>query len=400
MDQLLTKFQQLKDKHLHIDMSRGKPSKEQLDLSNEMNNVLTSESDYLSEEGIDVRNYGGLLGIKEARKLMGDVLGIKEDNVIIFGNSSLEAMYQQIARNFLFGVCGSTPWNKLEKVQWLCPAPGYDRHFAMLEEFGIEMLEVPYYNDGPDMDFIEALVLEENVKGLWIVPKYSNPLGITYSDEVIKRLARLKPAAKDFRIYVDNAYALQDFEGETPLLNIYEEAKKVGNEDILYMFTSTSKITFPGSGIAALGASENNINDIASHLKYQTISYDKVNQLRHVRYFKDVNGLKEHTRKHGEILKKKFEIVDAYLSKYCNDVASWSTPRGGYFITLYVSHKAKEVVERCKECGVILTDAGSMFPYRHDSSNSYIRLAPSYVNEDELRQAMEVICLAILLETR
>ena len=400
MDQLLTKFQQLKDKHLHIDMSRGKPSKEQLDLSNEMNDVLTSESDYLSEEGIDVRNYGGLLGIKEARKLMGDVLGVKEDNVIIFGNSSLEAMYQQIARSFLFGVCGSTPWNKLEKVQWLCPAPGYDRHFVMLEEFGIEMLEVPYYNDGPDMDFIEALVLEENVKGLWIVPKYSNPLGITYSDEVIKRLARLKPAAKDFRIYVDNAYALQDFEGETLLLNIYEEAKKVGNEDILYLFTSTSKITFPGSGIAALGASENNINDIASHLKYQTISYDKVNQLRHVRYFKDVNGLKEHTRKHGEILKKKFEIVDAYLSKYCNDVASWSTPKGGYFITLYVSHKAKEVVERCKECGVILTDAGAMFPYRHDSSNSYIRLAPSYVSEDELHQAMEVICLAIVIETK
>ena len=400
MDQkLLDRFNYLKSLHLDIDMSRGKPSKEQLDLSNKMNDVLTSQSDYKSLDGVDVRNYGDLEGIKEARQLMGDVLGIDYQNVLVLGNSSLSAMYEQIARSFIYGVCGNAPWSKLEKVQWLCPIPGYDRHFAMLEHFGIEMISVPYYNDGPDMELIEALVNEENIKGIWIVPKFSNPLGITYSDEVIRRLARLKPAAKDFRIYVDNAYALHDFEGDVKLLNIYEEAKKAGNEDILYLFTSTSKLSFPGSGIAAIGASENNIRDITSHLKYQTISYDKINQLRHVCFFKNKEGLKSHALKHGQILLRKFKIVDEYLSKYCSDVAAWSTPKGGYFVTLKVKGNAKEVVARCKQCGVKLTEAGATHPYHNDPTNSYIRLAPSYLSEEDLRQAMEVICLSILLET-
>ena len=395
MDQKLERFNYLKSLHLNIDMSRGKPSKEQLDLSLPMMDVLTSKSDYVSND-IDTRNYGSLEGIKEARKLMGDVLGVNEENVMIFGNSSLKVMYDLISKSFTHGVNGEKPWSKLDIVKWICSVPGYDRHFAICERFGIEMINVPLNEFGPDMDKVEELVKDENVKGIWCVPKHSNPSGITYSDEVIKRLANLKPKAKDFRIYYDNAYAIHDFDEEVKLLNIFDEAKKVGNEDIVYMFTSTSKVSFPGSGIAAFAGSVNNINDIKEALKYQIISYDKINQLRHARYFKDLDGLKAHIKRHSQILKPKFEIVDEYLSKYVKGLARWNNPTGGYFFCLEVPNKAKEVISLCKECGVTLTEAGATHPYHKDLTNSYIRLAPSYLSIDELKMAMEVICLSII----
>ena len=396
MDQLLERFNYLKSLNLNIDMSRGKPSKEQLDLSLPMMDVLNSKSDYLSN-GVDVRNYGVLEGIPEARQLMGELLGVKASNVIVFGNSSLKVMYDLIAKSFTHGVCGNTPWSKLDKVKWICLTPGYDRHFAICERFNIEMISVPLKEEGPDMDIIEELVKDESVKGLWCVPKHSNPNGVTYSDTVIKRLANLKPRAKDFRIYFDNAYAIHDFDKEIEMLNIFEEASKVGNEDIVYMFTSTSKVSFPGSGVAAFGASKRNIDDIKESLKYQIISYDKVNQLRHVRYFKDLNGLKAHVKKHCEILKPKFDIVNEYLNKNLKGIAKWNNPNGGYFFCLEVPNKAKEVVNKCKECGVTLTEAGATHPYHLDPTNSFIRLAPSYLSIDELKIAMEVICLAVLL---
>ena len=395
MDQKLERFNYLKSLHLNIDMSRGKPSKEQLDLSLPMMDVLTSKSDYVSND-IDTRNYGSLEGIKEARKLMGDVLGVNEENVMIFGNSSLKVMYDLISKSFTHGVNGEKPWSKLDIVKWICSVPGYDRHFAICERFGIEMINVPLNEFGPDMDKVEELVKDENVKGIWCVPKHSNPSGITYSDEVIKRLANLKPKAKDFRIYYDNAYAIHDFDEEVKLLNIFDEAKKVGNEDIVYMFTSTSKVSFPGSGIAAFAGSVNNINDIKEALKYQIISYDKINQLRHARYFKDLDGLKAHIKRHSQILKPKFEIVEEYLSKYVKGLARWNNPTGGYFFCLEVPNKAKEVISLCKECGVTLTEAGATHPYHKDLTNSYIRLAPSYLSIDELKMAMEVICLSII----
>lgn len=400
LDALLKEYERLQKLNLHLDMTRGRPCKEQLDLSLPMMDVLSSDSDYLDEAGIDVRNYGGLEGIPECKRLMAEVIGVDKDNVLIFGNSSLNAMYDQIARSYTHGVCGETPWVKLNKVKWLCPTPGYDRHFAITEHFEIEMISVPMNEDGPDMDLVEELIQDESVKGIWCVPKYSNPTGITYSAEVVKRMANLRPKARDFRIYWDNAYALHHVgNNDDELLNIFEEAKKVNNEDIVYIFSSTSKISFPGSGVACLGASRRNLDDIVSQLKYQTIGYDKVNELRHVRYFKDLNGLKSQMDKHSKILEKKFNIVDEYLSKEVSDIASWNKPHGGYFVTLVVNGVAKEVVARCKECGVKLTEAGATHPYHHDPSNSYIRLAPTAVNESDLRKAMEVLTLAIKIET-
>ena len=399
LNKLLEQYKKYQTMHLNIDMTRGKPCKAQLDLSLEMNDVLNSKSDYLDENGNDVRNYGSLEGIPECRRLMASILGVNKEHVLVFGNSSLSIMYEQIARSYIYGINGSTPWSKLDKVKWLCPVPGYDRHFAMLEHFGIEMINIPLNIDGPDMDLVESIIKDDSVKGIWCVPKHSNPSGITYSDEVIKRLARLSPKAKDFRIYYDNAYALHDFSTNSKsLLNIYEEAKKVGNEDIIYLFASTSKISFPGSGIAALGASQKNIEDIKSHLKYQTISYDKVNQLRHVRYFKDLEGIKNHVKKHAKIIKEKFDIVDSALTGV-KDLVKYVIPEGGYFFCLEVKNKASQIIARCKECGVKLTEAGSTHPYHKDPTNSYIRLAPTYLENDELKIAMKVITLSIKIES-
>ena len=382
------------DKKVNLDISRGKPSKQQVDLSLNMMDVLSSSSNYIDDNGFDVRNYGELLGIDEARKLMGDILGLDKDNVIVYGNSSLQIMYDQISRSYTHGVCGSTPWCKLPKVKWICLVPGYDRHFAICEHFGIEMISVELGKDGPDMDKIEELVKDPSVKGLWAVPKYSNPSGITYSDEVIKRLANLHPSASDFRIYYDNAYALHNIDEDEPILNIFDEAKKVGNEDIVYMFASTSKISFPGGGIAALGASKKNIEDIQKQLRIQTIGFDKINQLRHVRYFKDLDGIKSHMEKHRAILKPKFDVVYSYLDSL-GDLIEYSKPKGGYFVTIKVRGVAKEVVNRCLELGLKLTEAGATHPYHDDPSNSYIRIAPTYLRLDELHQAMKIIVHAV-----
>lgn len=390
-------YKEYQKKNLHLDLSRGKPSNEQLGLSLPMMDVLSSKESFISEEGIDVRNYGGLTGIKECKRLMSQILEVPEDNVIIFGNSSLKAMYDQIARSFTHGVCGNKPWSQLNKIRWLCPVPGYDRHFAICEHFGIEMVNIPMNNDGPDMDMIESLIKDESVKGIWCSPKFSNPSGITYSDEVVERFAKLKPAAKDFRIYWDNAYALHGFD-EDRLLNIFEMAKKYHNEDIVYIFTSTSKITFPGSGVAAFGASDNNINDIKEQMKYEIISYDKVNQLRHVRFFEDINGLKAHMKKYMALLKERFALVDQILNKEVSGLITWNQPKGGYFICLNVNHKAEEIIDRCLKCGLKLTEAGAIFPYHKDESNSFIRLAPSYCSLEELELAMSILTLSIKIE--
>lgn len=398
MNELEIHFNKLKAKNLHLDMTRGKPCKEQLDLSLGMMDVLSSKVSFLDENSFDVRNYGELDGIPEAKKLMADILGLKLENVIVYGNSSLNIMYDQISRSFSHGVLGSTPWCKLPKIKWICLVPGYDRHFAICERFGIEMISVDLKDDGPDMDKVEELVKDEYVKGIWCVPKYSNPTGVTYSNEVIKRLANLKPAAKDFRIYYDNAYALHNIDDkDDQLLNIFDEAKKANNEDIVYLFTSTSKISFPGSGISVLGASKANLEEIKKQLSYQIISFDKVNQLRHVRFFKDKNGIVAHMKKHQQILKPKFEIVTSYLEKI-SDIISFNKPKGGYFVTIKVKRNADRVIKKCASCGVKLTEAGATHPYHKDPTNSYIRLAPTYLNEEELKQAMDVIITSIKLE--
>ena len=380
----------IKNKHLSLDMSRGKPSTELLDLSNDFLDILNSSTNYIIDN-IDVRNYGKLDGIEPAKRLLGDILGVSPNNIIVGGNSSLNLMFDQIMRSYCFGVCGSTPWSKLDKVKWICLTPGYDRHFAICEHFGFEMIDVPLLEDGPDMDKIEELVKDPSVKGLWAVPKYSNPSGITYSKECIKRLANLHPASKDFRIYYDNAYALHNFdENDDELTNIFDEAKKAHNEDIVYMFTSTSKIVFPGGGISCIAASENNLNDIKKHLSIQTVNYDKINQLRHVLYFKDLDSIKEHMKKHQKILKEKFNIVYSYLDMIPN-LVSYHKANGGYFVCIQVKGIAKEVISLCEELGLKLTPAGATHPYHNDPTNSYIRLAPSYLSNEDLTKAMNVI---------
>ncbi len=375
-----------------INLARGKPNKDQLDLSNDILNVLNSDD--LINNDIDYRNYGILSGIEECKSLFGDILGVSKDNVIIYGNSSLNIMYDLISKSYSHGVNGCTPWCKLPKIKWLCPVPGYDRHFAITEYFNIEMINIPLNDDGPDMDLIEEYIKDEYVKGIWCVPKYSNPTGVTYSDEVVRRFARLKPKAKDFRIYWDNAYIIHDLynESKDELLNIFTEASKVNNSDLVYIFTSTSKITFPGAGVAALAASSNNILDILNQMKYQTISHDKINQLRHVKYFKDINGVKLHMKKHADILRPKFELVESIFDKELKGLATWTKPLGGYFISLNVKGIAKEVVELCKSRGVILTDAGATYPYHNDPTNSNIRIAPSYLDIEKLKEAINILC--------
>ena len=403
IDALLNKYREYQDMHLSLNMARGKPCKEQLDLSMPMMDVLNSSANLKCEDGIDCRNYGVLGGIPECKKLLADIIEVDPKNIIIFGNSSLHVMFECISRSYSHGVLDSTPWCKLDKpVKWLCPVPGYDRHFAITEYFGIEMINVPMREDGPDMDLIEEYIKDPYVKGIWCVPKYSNPDGITYGEEVVRRFARLKPAAKDFRIYWDNAYSVhhlyeddQDF-----LLEILEECKKAGNPDLVYKFTSTSKISFPGSGIAAIATSDNNIRDIKQWMGVSTIGYDKVNQLRHVRFFKNLDGVKEQMRRHADILRPKFELVEKILEENLLGIAEWNKPKGGYFISLKVPGIAKEVIARCKECGVTLTEAGCAFPYHKDPDNSVIRIAPSLPSLEDLKTATEILCLCVLLTYR
>lgn len=396
-------FEEVKAKGLKLDMSRGKPSTEQLNLSMGMMDVLTSGSDLVCEEGVDCRNYGVLDGITEAKQLLADMMEVPKDNIIIFGNSSLNVMYDQIARAMTHGVLGSTPWAKLDKVKFLCPVPGYDRHFAITEHFGIEMINVPMTPTGPDMDIVEKLVSEdETIKGIWCVPKYSNPQGITYSDETVHRFACLKPAAEDFRIYWDNAYGIHHLyeDKQDYLIEILMECKKEGNPDMVYKFSSTSKISFPGSGIAAIAASDANLAEIREQMKVQTIGHDKVNQLRHARFFKDISGMVNHMKKHADIMRPKFDAVLETLDRELGglEIGSWIAPRGGYFISFdAMDGCAKAIVAKAKEAGLVMTDAGATFPYGKDPKDSNIRIAPSYPTLEELKVAAEIFVLSVKL---
>lgn len=387
---------------LNLNMARGKPGTEQLDLSVEMLDGLNSESCFFSSTGDDCRNYGLVDGLPEMRAFLGELLGVAAENVIVGGNSSLNMMFDSISCAYVSGFDGCEPWSKQEKVKFLCPVPGYDRHFAICEYFGIEMIPVPMTKTGPDMDLVEKLVSEDAaVKGIWCVPKYSNPQGITYSDETVRRFAALRPAAPDFKIFWDNAYCIHELT-DTPevLLNLYEECKKNGTEDMPIMFCSTSKITFPGSGVAAMAGSENTLKTFRRHLSFQTIGPDKINQLRHIRFFKHVEGLKEHMEKHRAILAPRFASVITALEKELGGlgIAEWLNPKGGYFISVNVLPGcAKRVVQLCKEGGVALTSAGATYPYKNDPEDSNIRIAPTFPPIIELEQAMRLFCICVKL---
>ena len=396
-------FEDVKEKGLKLDMSRGKPTVTQLNMSMDMFDVLNSESDMKCEDGTDVRNYGVLDGIPEAKKLMGDIMGVPAENVIICGNASLPIMYDTVSRSVTHGVMGSTPWCKLDKVKFLCPAPGYDRHFAITQHFGIEMITVPMSPEGPDMDMVEKLVQEDaSIKGIWCVPKYSNPQGYTYSDETVRRFAALNPAAEDFRIYWDNAYAVHHLyeDRQDEILDILEECEKAGHPDMVYIFGSTSKISFAGAGIAAVASSKGNLDFMKKSMTIQTIGYDKINQLRHVRYFKDFNGVKEQMRRHADLMRPKFEAVLAVLENELagTGIGTWTKPNGGYFISFETLEGcAKEVVAKCKEAGVVLTGAGATYPYGIDPKDSNIRIAPSFPTPEEMAIATDLFVLCVKL---
>ena len=402
-NELEEQFSEVKAKGLNLDMSRGKPSAAQLDLAMGMMDVLNSKSDLKCQEGVDCRNYGVLDGIQEAKQLLADMMEVPKDNIVIFGNSSLNVMYDTIARSMTHGVMGSTPWCKLDKVKFLCPVPGYDRHFAITEHFGIEMINIPMTESGPDMDLVEKLVSEdEAIKGTWCVPKYSNPQGITYSDETVHRFAKLKPAAKDFRIYWDNAYGIHHLyeDKQDYLIEILMECKKEGNPDMVYKFCSTSKVSFPGSGVSAIAASDANLVAIRKQMTIQTIGHDKLNQLRHARFYKDIHGMVKHMKLHADILRPKFEAVLEVLEEELGGlgIGSWLAPRGGYFISFDAMEGcAKAIVAKAKEAGLVMTPAGATFPYGKDPKDSNIRIAPSYPTPEELKIASEIFVLSVKL---
>lgn len=396
-------YEDAKGKGLKLDMSRGKPAAAQLDMGMGIMDTLNSESDMKTEAGLDVRNYGVLDGIPEAKQLMADIMGVKASNVIVCGNASLTIMYDTISRSMTHGVMGSTPWCKLEKVKFLCPAPGYDRHFAITEHFGIEMITVPMSAQGPDMDMVEKLVAEDDsIKGIWCVPKYSNPQGYSYSDETVKRFAALKPAAKDFRIFWDNAYAIHHLyeDRQDEILEILSECEKAGNPDMVYEFCSTSKVSFAGAGIAAVASSQANLDFMRKSMTIQTIGYDKINQLRHVRYYKNIDGIKEHMKKHAQLMRPKFEavlkVLDAELSGA--GIGEWTKPNGGYFISFEALEGcAKAIVAKCREAGVVLTGAGATYPYGKDPKDTNIRIAPSFPTPEEMAMATDLFVLCVKL---
>ncbi|MDD7334721.1 MAG: aminotransferase class I/II-fold pyridoxal phosphate-dependent enzyme [Lachnospiraceae bacterium] len=400
---LEAEYCKIKSQGLALDMSRGKPSAEQLDLSMGLLDAVDSKTVAVSENGTDVRNYGVLDGIPEAKRLIAEMINVKPENVIVYGNSSLNIMYDQIARAELFGICGNTPWSKLETVKFLCPVPGYDRHFAITEEFGIEMINIPMTEEGPDMDLVEQYVNSDPaVKGIWCVPKYSNPQGVVYSDETVRRFATLKPAAADFRIFWDNAYAVHHIyeSNQAEILNILDECEKAGNPDMVFEFCSTSKVSFPGAGIAAIASSGANISDIKKRLGMQTIGHDKINQLRHVAYFKNMDGIKAHMMKQAAVIRPKFEMLDEMLTAEIasRGIGNWMKPKGGYFISFEAMDGcAKAIVDKCKEAGVVLTGAGSPFPYKKDPKDSVLRIAPTYPSLEELTEAAKVFVTVVRL---
>lgn len=397
--ELCKEYDALKKQGLDINMTRGKPCKEQLDLSEPMLTAITTNADCYTDYGFDCRNYGLVDGLDYAKKMFSDIIGVPWNQIIVGGNSSLNLMYDAVARYMLYGVNGETPWVKQEKIKFLCPVPGYDRHFGICESLGIEMINVPLLADGPDMNLVEQLIKDPTVKGMWCVPKYSNPTGTTYSASVVRRIACMKPAAKDFRIFWDNAYAVHDLYDEGDhLLDIVKEVEMAGNPHIVYEFTSTSKISFPGSGISCIAASTRNLNYIRSIMTVQTIGHDKLNMLRHILFFKNADGIKEQMKKHAAILRPKFEAIldtfDASLAP-CG-IAKWTRPRGGYFISLdLTTGSAKRAWELAGACGVKLTNVGATFPYGKDPGDANLRIAPSYPPLDELKQAVEVLICCV-----
>lgn len=394
-------YKSFKAMNLKLNMARGKPSPEQLDLSMDMLNIFDENNILGGTNGEDdYRNYGFLDGIPEAKKIFSEMLGVSEDEIIIGGNASLNLMYDVIADSYSFGVNGALPWCKLDKVKFLCPVPGYDRHFAICEKFGIEMINVPTDENGPDMDMIEKLVAEDElIKGIWCIPQYSNPTGYVYSDETVKRFAALCPKAEDFRIFWDNAYCVHHLvENPRIVLNLFDECKKTGKENMVYIFGSTSKITFSGAGVAAVASGKENIAYIKQNISIRTIGYDKINQLRHALYFKSYDGLLEHMKKHKEIIAPKFKVVVDTLEREIAPlgIGSWTKPEGGYFVSFdSLPGCAKRIVELCKEAGVTLTGAGAAFPYGKDPEDKNIRIAPTYPTVDELQKAMEIFCLSV-----
>lgn len=404
-EELKAEFEKVKKEYahlttlgLHLDMSRGKPGADQMDLSKRIFDLVGNDLGFKNKDGVDCRNYGGLDGLVELKELFAGILGLLPSQIIVGGNSSLNMMYDTIAQAMTHGL-GGEPWMKQGDIKFICPVPGYDRHFAITEHFGIKMIAVPNTAEGPDMDKIEELIKDPSVKGMWCVPKYSNPEGITYSDETVKRLAAMKPAAKDFRIFWDNAYVIHDLYDEgDKLLNIYDECVKAGNPDLVIMFTSTSKITFPGAGVAAQAASPNNVEMLKSRMQFQTIGPDKLNQLRHARMFRSVNDVKEHMKEHAAILRPKFESVLKELDKELSglEIASWNRPKGGYFISLNVMNGcAKRVEELCAGAGMILTKVGATYPYGLDENDSNIRIAPSFPPVEEIKKASVVLCVSV-----
>ena len=394
-------LQQVVEKNIKLDLSRGKPSKEQLELSLNMLDVINRNTLFDSESGMDCRNYGGLDGIPEAKQLMANIMSTHADNIIIGGNSSLTLMYQLVSHGMTEGICGNKPWIEVKNRKFLCPVPGYDRHFAITEHFGFELVPVPMKEDGPDMDIVEKYIEDDSVKGIWCVPKYQNPTGIVFSDSVVKRFANLKPAAKDFRIFWDNAYCVHDFTDENlQILDIISECEDAGNPDMVYELASTSKMTFPGAGISAIATSPANLIDIKSFLKYATIGPDKINQLMHARYFKNINGVKKHMKKHGDIMRPKFDAAYEILGKELSDlnIASWTNAKGGYFFS-FVTMKgcASKIVDMCKKAGVVFTPAGATHPKGYNKDDNDIRIAPSFATEDEIKSAIYILSLCTKL---
>ena len=394
-------YEKLKAMGLSLNMARGKPGKAQLDLVTPIFGLLTKPEDFVSD-GIDVRNYGEVAGIPAARRLFADILGCKPEQVFVGGNASLQLMYDAVSKAFTNGLLHSEkPWCKLDKVKFLCPVPGYDRHFGITEHFGIEMINVPMTPEGPDMDMVEKLVSEDPaIKGIWCVPKYSNPQGYSYSDETVRRFAALQPAAPDFRIFWDNAYAIHHLydDRQDQLLEILSECEKAGHPDMVFEFCSTSKVTFAGAGIAAIASSKANLDDMRKSMTIQTIGYDKINQLRHVRYFKDINGVREHMKKHAAIMRPKFEAVLQVLENELGGlgIGTWTKPNGGYFISFdALEGCAKAIVAKCKEAGVTLTGAGATFPYKKDPKDSNIRIAPSFPTPEEMAMATDLFVLCV-----